>query len=98
MRERCKIPACADTSTAWNNGIDPMIEQVTQTFRNHRTCSREALGQNVRAQQDKPARFLFRNRVSDTGSMAAYEVVLQLPELIVTDVDIGEFPETGRDA
>ena len=57
-----------------------------------------ALGENIRSQQNQSAGFVFRQRIPNAGSMAAHEVVLQLPELIVADMDVGELAESRSDA
>ena len=77
MRKRSEIAARADAATAWNYGINVVIQQIAQAFRDDGARARESLGQNIRAQQHQRANFFFAERVAHAGSMAANQVVLQ---------------------
>jgi hypothetical protein len=95
MRERREIAACADAAAAGNYRIDVVVQQIAQTFRNHRPRAGKPFGKHVGAQQHQRADLFFAEGRSQARGVTADQVMLQRRDLIAADMNIREFAEAG---
>ena len=98
VRERREVTRRADAALRRDRGMNLPVEHIDKQLGEHRTHAAGPANEDVRAQQHHGAHGVLRERLPDTGSVAANEIELQLPGLLGGDPHVREFAESRVDA
>src|SRR5262245_48246823 len=97
MSERREVAAGADAAPAGNNRVYIVVEKIAQPFDHDRPHAGESFGKDVGAHQDQRPDFLLRERVADSRSMAADQVLLKLPQFGCADMNSSQLSKPCGD-
>ena len=98
VRERREIAAGADRAAAGYARMNLAIEQGEQCLERLEADAGEAFREHVGPQRHRRAHRPHRQRLADTGCMAAQQVQLQCRQIGLVDARLGEVAEAGVDA
>ena len=98
MRERREVSRGADRTLLGNDGMDSLREAREEKLEGLPADAGETLREAVRAQEHDRPNGRSGKRRARPGRVAAYEVQLKRAELLPRNDDVGELPETRRDA
>ena len=98
MRERREVAARADGPLLGNGRPEVGVEHRAEESRHVGARAREALRDDVRAEEHHRAHFALRERRTHAARVAADEIHLQRGELVARDRHLAQFAEARRDA
>src|SRR5207249_3105451 len=98
MCKRCQIAACAYRAFFRNYWTDAPVEHFAKQLDDFETDSTEAEDQDIRPQHRHRSHLGLGQRISNSASVAADEVQLQLAQFAMRDANVGELAEPGVDS
>ena len=95
--ERSQIARRAHAALRRHDGRDAAIQQIAEPLGDQRPDAREALREDVGADQHHGAHDVARQRIADAGAVGADHVALQLVEIFAGNADVGQQADAGID-
>ncbi len=97
VSQRSQIATCPHAALRRNHGMDAAIHHLAQGVDHGRPNSRAAFGQRIRAQQHHRAHHVLAQRLAHSGCVRAHQIDLQLANVVLRNMKIGEMADAGID-